>query len=205
MQTSRLTYHRGHKTSSQRIFEKLFDGRIARSDLVADSVSLAGLQVPRFAGEFWTSVQRQASSLHEVSYRACFKPQLPRFFVDRLTQPGEAVYDPFMGRGMTPIEVALLGMLVIGNANPPGRILAKLRLLPPSLEDVTRRIERIEVGRRVSSSVKLSRFYHPRTDSEILSPRRYLAHRAVSGREDNVDRWIRMVATNVEIPDEMVL
>ncbi|MEQ1867469.1 MAG: hypothetical protein ABL996_22765, partial [Micropepsaceae bacterium] len=32
--------------------------------------------------------------LHEVSYRACFKPQLPRFFIERLTHPGEVVYDP---------------------------------------------------------------------------------------------------------------
>ena len=47
------------------------------------------------------SKQRAASSLHEVSYRACFKPQLPRFFIERLTEPGDVVYDPFMGRGTT--------------------------------------------------------------------------------------------------------
>ena len=34
--------------------------------------------VPVFVNEFWTSKQRAAHSLHEVSYRACFKPQLPR-------------------------------------------------------------------------------------------------------------------------------
>jgi hypothetical protein len=32
-------------------------------------------------GEFWTSKQRKANSLHEVSYRACFKPQLPAYFI----------------------------------------------------------------------------------------------------------------------------
>ncbi len=58
-------------------------------------------EVPTFVNEFWTAKQRQASSLHEISYRACFKPQLPRFFIERLTQPGEVVYDPFMGRGTT--------------------------------------------------------------------------------------------------------
>ena len=51
--------------------------------------------------EYWTSAQRQAHSLHEVSYRACFKPQLPGFFISRLTDHGDAVYDPFMGRGTT--------------------------------------------------------------------------------------------------------
>jgi hypothetical protein len=41
----------------------------------------AGRAFPIVTKEFWTSRQRQASSLHEISYRACFKPQLPRFFI----------------------------------------------------------------------------------------------------------------------------
>ena len=65
--------------------------------------------IPYFVNEFWTSGQRQAHSLHEISYRACFKPQLPEFFISRLTAPGEGVYDPFMGRGTTPLQAALHG------------------------------------------------------------------------------------------------
>ena len=68
----------------------------------------ARARVPTYVNEYWTSKQRAASSLHEVSYRACFKPQLPRFFIQRLTDPGEVVYDPFMGRGTTLVEAALL-------------------------------------------------------------------------------------------------
>ena len=71
--------------------------------------------MPTFVNEYWTARQRQANSLHEVSYRACFKPQLPRFFIERLTAPGEVVYDPFMGRGTTPVEAALLGRVPFGN------------------------------------------------------------------------------------------
>jgi len=37
------------------------------------------LKVPTYVNEFWTARQRQANSLHEISYRACFKPQLPDF------------------------------------------------------------------------------------------------------------------------------
>jgi hypothetical protein len=64
------------------------------------------ISVPTYVNEFWTARQRQASSLHGVSYRACSKPQLPRFFIQRLTQPGDVVYDPFMGRGTTPVEAS---------------------------------------------------------------------------------------------------
>jgi hypothetical protein len=173
------------------------DGRVARAGLSVESLNLGGQQILRFIGEFWTSKQRQASSLHEISYRACFKPQLPRFFIDRLTQPGDVVYDPFMGRGTTPIESALLGRNVIGNdANPLSRTFTRPRLHPPSSEDIARRIDGIRLDKNTPSSLDLSMFYHPRTEAEILSLRRYLAKRAASREEDDLDRWIRMVATS---------
>jgi hypothetical protein len=68
-----------------------------------------------FVNEFWTARQRQADRVHEISYRACFKPQLPAFFTERLTVPGDLVYDPFMGRGTTPLQAALMGRRPAGN------------------------------------------------------------------------------------------
>src|SRR5262252_4090013 len=101
--------------------------------------------VPTFVNEFWTSRQRAAHSLHEVSYRACFKPKLPRFFIERLTRPGQCVYDPFMGRGTTPLEAALLGRTAIGNdINPLSRVLVEPRLRPPSMEAIQARLSRID-------------------------------------------------------------
>src|SRR5438552_15115441 len=88
--------------------------------------------VPVFINEFWTSKQRAASSLHEISYRACFKPQLPRFFVERLTAENETVYDPFLGRGTTMIEAASLVRCVVGcDINPLRSILTAPRLDAP--------------------------------------------------------------------------
>src|SRR4249919_3630637 len=88
-----------------------WEGRATVEDAVVTEFDGRTVSVPVFVNEFWTSRQRAAHSLHEVSYRACFKPQLPRFFIDRLTGPGEAVYDPFMGRGTTVLEAALLGRI----------------------------------------------------------------------------------------------
>ena len=39
-------------------------------------------------------------------------------------------------------------------------------------------------------------FYHSKTEQEILGLKQYLRRRRESRKEDNVDRWIRMVATN---------
>src|SRR5215475_6867794 len=92
----------------------------------AQTFSGLELSVPTYVNEFWTSKQRAANSLHEVSYRACFKPQLPRFFIERLTEPGDIVYDPFMGRGTTPLEAALLGRVPVGcDVNPLSAVLTR--------------------------------------------------------------------------------
>lgn len=156
-----------------------------------------GVEVPKFTGEFWTSKQRQASSIHEISYRACFKPQLPRFFIELLTSPGDTVYDPFAGRGTTPVEAALLGRKVMSNdANPLSLILLAPRLMVPELPEVKKRLREIPMNPEARAEVDLSMFYHPGTEAEIVSLRHYLRVRKASGEEDHVDMWIRMVATN---------
>lgn len=161
-----------------------------------DTVICGGIEVPRYRNEFWTARQRQASSIHEISYRACFKPQLPRFFINLFTQPGDVVYDPFSGRGTTAIEAALLQRRVIANdINPLSAILARPRLSPPDLAEVAERLGTIpRVQGRRRDGTDLSMFYHPKTRAEIVAMRRYLL--GLDGDEDAVDRWIRMVATN---------
>jgi hypothetical protein len=153
--------------------------------------------VETFVNEFWTSKQRAAHSLHEVSYRACFKPQLPRFFIDRFTAPGDVVYDPFMGRGTTVIEAALAGRTPAGcDINPLSAMLAQPRLSPPTTEEVARRLAAIDLSSAVSCPRELEVFYHPETLREICALREYLLTRDSNGSLDGIDRWIRMVAVN---------
>jgi len=153
--------------------------------------------VPTFVNEFWTAKQRAASSLHEVSYRACFKPQLPRFFIQRLTKPGEVVYDPFMGRGTTPIEAALLGRVPFGNdVNPLSQVLTRSRLTPPSLPIIAQRLSEIDLQVKVRLPKDLLVFYHRDTLREIGALRKYLLDRRKAGTLDHVDEWIAMVALN---------
>jgi hypothetical protein len=153
--------------------------------------------LPVHEGEFWTAKQRQAHSLHEISYRACFKPQLPGFFIDKFTRPGGAVYDPFLGRGTTALEAAFRGRVPLGNdLNPLSVLLTRPRLDPPSLEEVRERLDALRLDRSTPSDRDLSMFYHRDTLGELASLRRELFRRSSSGEEDRVDRWIRMVATN---------
>jgi hypothetical protein len=151
--------------------------------------------VPTFTNEFWTSKQRAAKRLHEVPYRACFKPQLPRFFIERLSAPRDVVYDPFMGRGTTLLESALLGRVPYGcDINPLSAVLARPRLVPPELLEVEERLAAYAPAPHSDLPEELLVFYHPETLREIVAVRTCLLGREEDGTLDRVDEWIRMVA-----------
>src|SRR5665647_2852510 len=114
---------------------------------IGENITVGQVTVPKYTNEFWTSRQRQASSIHEISYRACFKPQLPRFFISTLTKKGDVVYDPFSGRGTTVIEAGLLGRNVYANdANPLSRIMTEPRFFPPDFTAVEKRLASIPLS-----------------------------------------------------------
>jgi len=107
------------------------------------------------------------------------------------------VYDPFAGRGTTIIEAASLNRNAIANdINPLSTIFCKPRLFIPSLEEVEERLNKIKFRSGLNADIDLSMFYHPDTESEIVSLKNYLIRKKKNKEEDFVDSWIRMVATN---------
>lgn len=155
--------------------------------------------IPYYANEFWTAGQRQAHSIHEVSYRACFKAQLPEFFIGRLTQPGDAVLDPFMGRGTTPIQAALMGRTAMGNdINPLSVLLTRPRLRPMNAARVAVALGEVDWSAGAVRRDDLLAFYHPATLAKLEALRSWIAERAPLGADDvdPVADWIRMVAIN---------
>lgn len=150
---------------------------------------------PVFEGEFWTAKQRAAHSLHEVSYRACFKPQLPGFFIDALTAPGDVVFDPFAGRGTTALEAVLRGRRAFtSDLNPLSEILLGPRLNPPPLAAVARALEDLPRDFEGELPEDLLVFFHPGTLRELCALRAYWIERGDALTP--AERWIRMVATN---------
>ena len=174
-----------------------WEGKSTELSTTIVEINDGSTSVRTFVNEFWTSRQRAAHSLHEISYRACFKPQLPRFFIERLTEPGDTVYDPFMGRGTTPLEAGLLGRVPLGcDINPLSRMLVEPRLEPPALEAVHRRLSNVNWTKRQEFPEELLSFYHPETLREICALKAYLLQKLDEGPLDAADAWIRMVAVN---------
>jgi hypothetical protein len=169
----------------------------AASEIEIASDAGSRVRVNAYSNEFWTAKQRAAHSLHEISYRACFKPQLPRFFIERLTDPGEVVYDPFMGRGTTLVEAALLDRIPYGcDVNPLSAVLCAPRLQPPALPEIAHALGAVDFADPGEMPEDLRVFYHLDTLRQISALRKYLLERQRAGTLTPVDRWIRMVAVN---------
>lgn len=155
--------------------------------------------IPYFVNEFWTAGQRQAHSIHEISYRACFKAQLPEFFIERLTRPGDVVHDPFMGRGTTPVQAALMGRQAFGNdINPLSVLLTRPRLAPIDQRSVDAALRSVDYGAGEIRRDDLQAFYHPSTLAGLEALRDWIDERApiCSDRPDPIADWIRMVSIN---------
>jgi len=150
---------------------------------------------PAYEGEFWTARQRAAHSLHEVSYRACFKPQLPAYFIEALTDPGDTVFDPFAGRGTTALEAVLRHRrAATSDLNPLSTILLEPRFDPPSIAAVAKALDDLPLSYTGKLSEDLLVFFHPETLRELCALRAHWIERGASLTP--AERWIRMVATN---------
>ena len=142
-------------------------------------------------GSFWSERQREAHPLHEIPYRACFKPALATHFIEIFSKPGEIVFDPFMGRGTTPLEAALRGRIAAGSdANPLSEMLAAPRFYPLSIEEITEWLDGFDWERDIETPHKLLAFFHPDTLRKICLLRAAFLERP----PNRTASWIRMVA-----------
>ena len=149
------------------------------------------VRVPTEVDEFWTAKQRAGHSIHEISYRACYKPQLPAYFIEKFCKPESVVYDPFMGRGTTLIEAQLHGHKVIGNdINPLSKVLTSPRLNPPTLADIEKRLTEIDLSNDAEINPDLLVFFYEDTLREIYGWRIYFQQEQL----DTVAAWLQMVA-----------
>lgn len=149
------------------------------------------VHLPVSVDEFWIAKQRAGHSIHEVSYRACYKPQLPAYFIRKFCKSESVIYDPFMGRGTTLIEAQLHGHRAVGNdVNPLSKVLTSPRLNPPRLAEIEKRLAEIQLPTPDEIDEELLVFFHEDTLQEIYGWRSYFRQEQL----DPVDAWLQMVA-----------
>ena len=81
----------------------------------------------------------QRSYTHGIhKYPAKFFPELPRWIIQRYSQPGDLILDPFMGSGTTNLEALLLERPSVGvDIDPFSRMLARVKTSPLNVDDLS--------------------------------------------------------------------
>ena len=121
--------------------------------------------------EDWHSESvRWGHPIHSIcSYMAAFPPRVPHYFIDRFTEKGDIVLDPFSGRGTVPAEACLMDRIGIGNdLNPIAHVLTKAKVRTPRRKSVLKRMDSLEDGFESESIAGITR------DVKMLFSRRTL-------------------------------
>lgn len=98
------------------------------------------------SGAFRKYVGKQVSyATHGIHrYPAKFIPQIPRLCIERFSDPGDKILDPFMGSGTTMLEAFVAGRDSYGiDVHPLARLIAKVKttpLDPEALEEAGERL-----------------------------------------------------------------
>lgn len=130
--------------------------------------------------------RRWGHPLHSVcSYLAMFPPQMASVFIRWLTEPQDAVYDPFSGRGTVPLEAVLQGRTGYGSdANPLAHALTRAKVKIPSASSVAERLDDLERGYRSTKNFSTSStpedirmLYSPHTLKQLCFLRQELSGR----------------------------
>lgn len=119
-------------------------------------------------------------SLHYlVSYPVSFPWTVPNFFIQKYTQKGDIVLDPFCGAGTTLLEAALSGRVAYGVDRDPLAIrIASAKIHPSDITEVTLKIQDLNLSRpTVMARYQdyFSPFFDISTFREVLSLKQYLS------------------------------
>lgn len=131
------------------------------------------LKLPYYRGKFWSDAG-STPNIHQLSYRACFKPALVSYLIERFSSPGDIVYDPFAGRGTVPVEATHLKRRAAwSDVNPVSFVYTLPRIKVPSYYDVMAAFDAIDLKQPMLTSDHdpLLQFFHPSTLNELLNIR----------------------------------
>ena len=79
------------------------------------------------------------------SYHGMFPPRLVHYFLQRYTESGDLVIDPFGGRGTTTLQARVEGRRSISNdLSPLGYVLSAAKASPPSWDAMMKYLTRLE-------------------------------------------------------------
>jgi len=129
----------------------------------------------------WKNIKKSwGHSLHGMCSRTgSFPPPLARYFIQKFSEPGDKVLDPFSGKGTAPLEACVNGRFGIGNdSSPEAYVLTHSKVKPVSLKRIKRYLKNIANKLHpldaASENANVQLFFHSETLEQILAWRELL-------------------------------
>src|SRR5580692_4242340 len=128
-------------------------------------------------GPLWHAISpRWGHSMHTMcSYHGMFPARLVHYFLQRYTEPGDLVIDPFAGRGTAPLQARVEGRRSISNdLSPLGYVLSASKAKPPSWDAMMKYLARLERNykskslRDIDVSSEIRMLFHDETLSQMV-------------------------------------
>lgn len=128
-------------------------------------------------GALWHAAPaRWGHSMHTMcSYHGMFPAKLVHYFLQRYSQQGDLVADPFSGRGTTTLQARVEGRRSVGNdLSPLAYVLTSAKSCPPPWSQMMAFVSKLEKGyrRRVESepdvSEDISMLFHENTLRQLV-------------------------------------
>lgn len=141
------------------------------------------------SGPLWHAISpRWGHSMHSMcSYHGMFPARLANYFVQKYSQVGDVVLDPFSGRGTTALQARVSGRHVIGNdLSPLAYVLTSAKANPPSWLSVMKAVDDLERAfnkskRKVGDvSPDIQMLFHERTLAQLVFIRSRLLSRPMA-------------------------
>jgi len=138
------------------------------------------------SGDLWHQVtSRWGHSMHSMcSYYGMFPAKVAHYFIQRYSDPGDVVLDPFSGRGTTPLQARVTGRRAIANdLNPLAFVLSRAKADPPSWERAIAFVDEVEreykstSARDVDVPPDIRMLYHDNTLRQLVFIRERLLSR----------------------------
>lgn len=133
----------------------------------------------------WANLSaREHDSWHSMcSYLGAFPPPLANYFIRYFTKKGDIVFDPFAGRGTTPLEARILNRKSIAtDLNPIALALCEAKNASLTKEEIFLRIDELEKKydtslyqqEALAQPVEVHLIFHPKTLAQLCYLRRKL-------------------------------
>ena len=141
------------------------------------------------SGDLWHSASsRWGHSMHTMcSYYGMFPAKVAHHFIQRYSEPGGVVVDPFSGRGTTALQARVEGRRSVCNdLNPLAYVLSRAKADPPTWGEANAFIDELEIAyeqakvtdQEVSPDIRM--LYHDNTLRQLVFIRERLLARPIT-------------------------